>query len=249
MAPGFDHTCAKRSDGTLWCRGFNGSGQLGVGDTTRRLAPAYVKTLLSGINGVGLSVGLDHTCITDLDLWCWGGNAYGQLGLGDTSTRLTPVEIQSNSQWTSNVSGGKGHTCARQPSFLYCWGNNSHGQLGLGHTDERHVPTNVPAGTGGGWTGVSVGSLQTCAKRGDGTLWCWGNNFSGQLGLGDKVNRHSPTKVGTAATWQTVSAGTNHACAPRTDGTLWCWGRNFDGQLGLGDTTERLTPTLVPFPG
>jgi hypothetical protein len=96
------------------------------------------------------------------------------------------------------------------------------------------------------WSSVSAGNCwHTIAIKTDGTLWVWGDNFYGQLGLGDTTNRYTPTKVGTDTNWAYVSAGCANTIAIKTDGTLWAWGWNYTGQLGLGDTTNRYTPTQV----
>ncbi len=92
------------------------------------------------------------------------------------------------------------------------------------------------------WASVTAGGLHTCAVRTDATLWCWGNNASGQLGDGYSATRTAPAQIG-AATWARVSAGVAHTCATRVDGTLWCWGSNQYGQLGDGSTANRMTPT------
>jgi hypothetical protein len=81
--------------------------------------------------------------------------------------------------------------------------------------------------------------------RADGTLWVWGYNGSGQLGLGDLEDRYSPTRLGNSANWSAVSTDGWSAHAIRSDGTLWAWGDNFRGQLGLGDNLKRDTPTRV----
>jgi len=95
------------------------------------------------------------------------------------------------------------------------------------------------------WSSVSCGTYHTIARKTDGTLWAWGYNWNGQLGLGDTTDRNTPTKVGTDTNWASVSCGAQHTLAIKTDGTLWAWGYNWNGQLGLGDTTERNTPTKV----
>ena len=77
------------------------------------------------------------------------------------------------------------------------------------------------------------------------TLWSWGNNSYGQLGLGDFTHRSSPVQVGTLTNWSKIAGGGNHSLAIKTDGTLWTWGYNRFGQLGLGDTTYRSSPVQV----
>ncbi|MCS6797766.1 MAG: RCC1 domain-containing protein [Myxococcota bacterium] len=73
--------------------------------------------------------------------------------------------------------------------------------------------------------------------RVDGSLWCWGGNEEGQLGLGDTRPRSTPTRVGTESSWTQVALGHAHTCAIRRDGSLWCWGSNARALLGTNDWT------------
>lgn len=88
------------------------------------------------------------------------------------------------------------------------------------------------------------GSYHSLALQPDGTLWAWGYNYNGQLGLGDTTDRNAPTRVGTG--FVSVAAGQYHSLGLKADGTLWAWGRNNLGALGLGDNTNRLIPAQVP---
>ena len=83
------------------------------------------------------------------------------------------------------------------------------------------------------------------ALKKDGTLWAWGNNDFGELGLGDTIEQHAPTQVGTANDWAAAYCLGHHSVALKKDGTLWAWGENSYGQLGVGDTTDRSSPTQV----
>jgi hypothetical protein len=92
---------------------------------------------------------------------------------------------------------------------------------------------------------LAAGSGFSLAIARDGTLWAWGGNSNGQLGLGDTESRNRPTQVGVASNWVQVVAGSDHTAALDADGNLYTWGWNRYGQLGLGDTDNRLEPTLV----
>src|SRR4051812_15178235 len=131
--------------------------------------------------------GGSDTCGLRLDatLWCWGDNAHGKLGVGDTIDRLTPTQVGRDDNW-DHISLGLQHGCAiRLDHTLWCWGSNARGQLGLGDVGTRRVPTEV--GRGRDWALIRTGDAFTCATRLGGSLWCWGFNGFGQLGLGDRV--------------------------------------------------------------
>jgi len=245
LVAGNAHTCATRTDHTLWCWGWNRDGQLGIGSKNlKRTTPTRVGT---GTDWADIgAAGYAHTCgiRTDHTLWCWGNNGSGQLGLGDNTDRSTPTQVGTGTDWT-HVTAGDSYTCAtRADHTLWCWGDNVGGQLGLGDNTNRNTPNQV--GTATDWADVNAqNGYHTCATSTDHTLWCWGFNSSGQLGLGDTTTRTAPTQVGTGTDWAQLSAGHRQTCGTRTDHTLWCWGDNTFGQLGLGDTTNRTAPTQV----
>lgn len=82
--------------------------------------------------------------------------------------------------------------------------------------------------------------------RYDGTMWSWGANGTGSLGINSTAHKSSPTQIGSDTTWQKVRAGREHALALKTDGTLWSWGKNNFGQLGDSSTTNRSSPVQIP---
>jgi alpha-tubulin suppressor-like RCC1 family protein len=234
--------------------GYNGYGQLGLGDRTDRLSPVQVGSLLDWKN---VSCGYQYTVATKTDgsLWAWGGNFSGSLGLGDTTNRSSPVQVGSLLTW-KNVAGGGFHTMAtKTDGSLWAWGSNNtgnldSGQLGLGDRIDRSSPVQV--GSLYTWNKVACGgSNYTMAIKTDGSLWAWGSNDRGQLGLGNVSGTLSPVQVGSLLTWKDVSCGERHTMAIKTDGSLWAWGNNqgyapnFYGQLGLGDTTHRSSPVQV----
>lgn len=255
------HTCARKTDGTLWCWGDNRYGQLGLGDVEPRALPAMVEELGSEVAGIYLPVGSGvistrtaFTCArkTDGTLWCWGNNENGQLGLGDTSNRLSPTRVTSLGDDVHAAALGSAFGCARKTdSSILCWGANESGQLGLGDTTERSTPVEVDLGPGPAARYLTTGVAHTCARMTDGTLRCWGNNAFGQLGTGDNEPHSLPVAIDTGGPpsgVDVVVAGGQHTCVTHTDSTLACFGDNRYGQLGTGDDAPRSSATPVPFP-
>jgi alpha-tubulin suppressor-like RCC1 family protein len=182
-----NHTIATQSDGTLWTWGFANYGGLGHNNTIARSSPVQVGALTDWKTPV---VGGDNIsfCIkTDGTLWSWGRNQFGQIGLGDTANRSSPVQIGSSTTWTAVSAANAYNALAVDNGKLFAWGRNTNGVLGLGDTANRSSPVQVGSLTT--WATPSVGgSLSLCIKT-DGTLWAWGLNSSGQLGTGDTVSR------------------------------------------------------------
>jgi alpha-tubulin suppressor-like RCC1 family protein len=241
VALGYGHTCARRSDGSLWCWGLAEDGQFGDGLNKRASSP--VQASAAAAPAVGLAAGSRHTCALKNDgtVWCWGRNGSGQLGNGTTATTLMPpaAPVMGLGATVAEVVAGSDFTCARKTDgTLWCWGANRFGQLGDGTTTDRSTAVQV-SGLGGQATAVWAGAYHGCARRMDGTLLCWGLNDDGQLGDGTTTNRPSPVAVDAlGATVAAAAAGGAHTCARKTDGTLSCWGLNASGQLGaLGMST------------
>src|SRR3989344_7326399 len=243
-----EQTFAIKTDGTLWSWGSNIYGQLGQNDIASRSSPAVVGALTdwAKINAGGVHA---LAIKTDGTLWAWGINSFG--GLGDTSivSRSSPVQVGALTTW-SQVSGGPYHSLAvKTDGTLWSWGDNGYGQLGSNSTASRSSPVQVGALTD--WSLVSAGGSNITAEdfslaiKTDGTLWAWGRNSIGQLGLNNTVQTSSPAQVGTS-TWSDVSGGNAHTVGVQANGTLWSWGRNNNyGQIAQNDAVSRSSPTQV----
>src|SRR5258706_1163535 len=108
------------------------------------------------------------------------------------------------------------------------------------------VPPDSPPSSD--WLTVVASTEQTCAIKVDHTLWCWGDNNAGEVGIASSTSEIAvPTQVGTA-TWTTVAAGGYHFCGIQTDGSTWCWGRNNEGELGIDETAGIIYNATVPAP-
>ena len=239
-------TAAIKTDGTLWVWGFNGSGELGTNDLTQRNTP--VTTFAGGSNWKQVSSGDYFTAAikTDGTLWTWGYNSNGRLGTNDTTTRATPVTTFAGGTNWKQVDCGYGTTAAiKTDGTLWTWGRNYAGSLGTNDGATRCTPVTTFAG-GTNWKQVVTGDYFTAAIKTDGTLWTWGYNGNGELGINGGGNRSTPVITFAGGTnWKQVDAGTLHTAAIKTDGTLWTWGYNSEGQLGTNDTTSRLTPVTT----
>lgn len=247
LSAGHLYTCGIRTDGTLWCWGYNEFGQLGDGTAVDKSNPTQVGISMDWEN---VSAGGWHTCgvRTGGTLWCWGWNLYGQLGDGTTADKWSPTQVGTSSSWQS-VSTGSRHTCGvSTDGKAWCWGNNESAQLGngwrWGADTTEYTSTPEQVGSSADWRSISTGDGHTCGIRSDGTAWCWGGNNYGQIGDGTAWTR-LPTQVGTSTDWQSISPRGSHTCGVRADSTLWCWGRNYFGQLGDDSTEDKSTPMQV----
>jgi alpha-tubulin suppressor-like RCC1 family protein len=247
LSAGADHSCAIQSGG-LKCWGAGGYGQIGHGSWFDASTPTAVSGLTSGVAQV--SAGERHTCAvtTGGALRCWGNNAWGRLGMGDTSSSNTPRTVYGAG--VVEVAAGGGHTCAiLSDGSVTCWGYAHYGQLGVNRTTAtdcgagfadpycKTSPTAVAGLTG--VVAIAAGGHHTCAIDSGGALRCWGNNHKGQLGLGSGVDwTHTPTAVpGLSSGVVAVSLGSSHTCALLSSGAVRCWGYNDYGQVGNGYTS------------
>jgi len=180
----------------------------------------------------------------DGTLWVWGDNFYGELGLGDTMDRSSPVQLGTDTDW-AQMSAGRRHVCGVKTSGqLWCWGaGQGSGRLGLGAVDASRVPMRV--GTDSDWSMVTSGTEHTCAVKTGGTLWCWGDDRAGRAGAGTGMILTTPTRVGAESDWTFVDLRSDHTCAVRGAGLLYCWGLNSEGQLGTGGGGNESAPARV----
>lgn len=180
----------------FWGWGTNFDGQLGTGETGGTTHPD-----LTGFVGSTVEAGSGSACALDLTGvgHCWGENRRGQLGIGTASgvDVSTPTPIAGAHAFDQFAVGSDSACAVTTAGALYCWGRNRFSQLGVGATssdlDQADEPMRV--GADSDWTQVAVGRESACAIRDNGSLWCWGRNDRGQLGLGDTDDRMSPARL------------------------------------------------------
>jgi alpha-tubulin suppressor-like RCC1 family protein len=178
-------------------------------------------------------------------LWSWGEQFYGELGINDRITRSTPVrEFTSSTNWKQVSAKGDHVAAIKTDGTLWSWGYNFYGQLGINSSISRSTPVQEFTSSTN-WKYVFVGQFCTAAIKTDGTLWSWGYNPSGGLGVNDTTTRLTPVQEFTSSTnWNQVAFSNSFdrsTAAIKTDGTIWVWGDNFSNNLGINDTIQRLT--------
>lgn len=190
--------------------------------------------------------------IVTQQLYSWGYNPDGALGVNDQISYSSPVQVGSVAD--SYASLGRNGADAygsfwaiKGSATLWAAGSNGFGTLGLGDAVARSSPTQVGALTN--WAKVSGHTYATAALKTDGTLWGWGLNSAGNIGDGTKVNRNSPVQVGTGTDWADFAciqrSNRGVVIAVKTNGTLWSWGRNDTGLLGNSNKIYRSSPVQV----
>jgi len=253
------HTCAILDDGSLMCWGNNWYGQVGDGtnideNNTDWSFPTTID-LGPGRKTVAVALGDSHTCalLDNGSLKCWGHNGFGQLGLGYSNSPSssfenwgvhTPQLVNfSNGRYPVAISSGYHNTCALlDNASLKCWGHNGFGQLGLGYsngTDSFYpYPQTVEVDSGRQVIAIASGDYNSCMILDNNSLWCWGDNQLGELGLGYTSDSSSPSP--STPQWvnlsnvASVTMGAYHSCAILINGSLHCWGYNSWGNLGIG---------------
>ena len=235
----------RKNNGTIWSCGWGVSnyGNLGHGNALNYSSPKQIGALTtwaSLIVGPNITFGVT----TSGALWAWGRGTLGGLGLGNVTSYSSPKQVGALTNWSIGSGGQSMAAFIKTDGTLWTWGGNFYGGLGLSNITNYSSPKQVGSGTY--WTQISINDeYSMVALRTGGTLWSWGLNSSGELGLGNITNYSSPKQVGALTTWVSISAGRDSVLAVKTDGTLWSWGSNTYGRLGLGNTTNYSSPKQV----
>lgn len=187
------HTCARITSGNIFCWGLNSSGQLGNGLTNNHNVSREVLYERAS----SMSLGREHSCILtpapSSVVRCWGDNASGLFGNGRFEGSVLIAEAGALGISVASQSAGGRHGCWVAEAYVLCAGSNDDGQLGIGSIDTAAIssPSYVRVSDLRilrDVAQVSAGMWHTCARKlSDGSVYCWGNNASGQLGTGIKT--------------------------------------------------------------
>ena len=250
----FSFTSGRAGPFELWMWGYNNQGDLGQNDRTYRSSPVQVPGdwygMWSAAGGGGYNMTAEKAIGT---LWCWGKNDWGNFGSNFAAKRSSPVQTPGTT-WAQVDTGEYSTRATKTDGTLWSWGYDYYGSLGQnqspGAPAATSSPVQVPGTTWGTEDGsISGGTFTGYGVKTDGTLWSWGLNDSGNLGLNDRTKYSSPVQVGSDTTWSKVVGDNNMVSAIKTDGTLWVWGYNDNGKLGLNQVNNTRYSSPVQVPG
>lgn len=216
-------------DGTVWCTGYNGSGNLGDGTNIDKTSFVKVKNLTDVKT---ISTGDGHTLALKKDgtVWAWGCNYGGQLGDNSKESRNVPVKVQGLENIKEIYATINKSFAIDSRGRLWAWGKNSYGELGNGNKQDQVKPfmsnlTNIKQ--------IACGSHHTLALKKDGTVWAWGKNNENQIQQGLGVEeRITPTRIDKLKNIKQVAANRDHSLALNDKGIVFGWGKNENKQLG-----------------
>ena len=234
--------------GQVWAWGANYRGCFGNGTTTGSNVPVLVP-FLPGVAQIAAGGSFSLFLMKDGTVWAAGLNDIGQLGNGSYTDSSTPVKV-SNLNNVVSISAGWDYALAlKNDGTVWAWGTNNSGQLGNGTTTTSNVPVQVLNLSDA--MAVSAGKTSKygfcIALKNDETVWAWGDNAGGQLGIGTSgwsSNSTVPVQVLNLASIIAISAGSQHSLALGSTGTLWAWGGCY-----LGDGTYmwyHTVPVQIP---
>ena len=233
MSSGDCQSFGMKTDGTLWAWGHNNWGQLGLTDSCccwdggvgccRCLY--YCPTQLEGNTWKCVKATRNAAAAIKCDgtLWTWGHSEHGQLGHCCITCQYPGTCCSPNN---INPATGCYYPCCSTPSTL-CPNFSS--------------PTQIP---GTNWTDIEIGFYSMYGLKTDGTLWAWGRNYCGTLGLNDTTDRYCPHQI-PGTNWVEVNAFGHGAHARKNDNTMWGWGYNHHCEVGDGTNSCRSSPVQL----
>ena len=232
--------------------GDNTYGQLGNGTNTSSTTPVQVTGLTSGVTAV--AGGSAHAlAIQNGAVKAWGNNGNGQLGNSAYGSSTTPVQVMGLTSGVTAIAAGQEHSLAVQGGNVYAWGGNGDGQLGNGTTDSSATSLEIDPSDLKNITAVAAASNSSYALSSDGSLWVWGDNTDGELGLGDSAAsdyltpQHLLPPSGFAYTAIDASSNGNFADAILTqvpEPATWLGGTLL-GMAALGGSLPRFRRPLA----
>jgi len=250
VAGGTYHSLFLQRNGEVFAWGQNLAGQLGTGSINTLPVPSPAKPV--GLPPIkAIAAGQTHSLAldTDGDVWAWGKNDFGQVGLGTVGGTVTaPTRVSGLSGIQAIAANGNFSLALGQDGRVWAWGQNASGQIGTGSTSTAEATprqvNSLPT-----LRAIAAGHNHALALDADGKVWGWGRNDFGQVGTGTAGGLVlAPAMMPTLSGIKAIAAGAAHSLAiDEQFGNVWGWGQNSSGQIGTGatSTTPVLNPTAV----
>lgn len=247
VSGGLLHTTALKDDGTVWEWGHTNFYQdqcVGYNESSSTFPP--IKIPINSVKKISAGDSYTLALLNNGTVWAWGDNYYGQLGDG-TNISNSVVQVKGLKNIT-DIHAGYGYSMALDEyGNVWEWG-----RIYKGHQNNTYAtpitinvltPIQIPLSN---VTAISSGNFFSLALKDDGTVWVWGRNYDGQLGIGTTEDSLTPTIISGLKDIVAISGGDIASMALKKDGTLWAWGNSI-GSFGTGDTDTKkyLNPVLV----
>ena len=242
------HTVCLDVNGNVFSFGSNKYGQLGINKRKELFSHSHIpqKVELPVIKQIACGINFTICLCESGNLYSFGLNVTGQLGIGNTRDYIAPQLIETLQDIEFVECGGSFAVCKSYDNSIYCWGNNFHGQLGNGDRYSKHSPVkcvNWPDDT----IDIKCGLVHILLLTFKGDVYACGYNESGQLGLQSDVPSCGNLKIlKSISNIVRIECGEQHSMCIDKDNHLFVFGDNSYGQLGLGDTSNRNEPIKHP---
>src|SRR5205085_2623473 len=244
ISAGSAHSLILDNNRQVYAFGNNDNGQLGLGDYHSKIKPTLIQHLT---NVVQITAGNYYSLVLTNtgQIYSFGLNQDGQLGLSNDKQRNIPTLIPNLNQIIQIVAGNRHSLALTNNGQIYTFGSNDQGQLGLGdNIYNRNVPILIP--NLDRIIQLAIGNSHSLTLSITGQIYAFGNNYSGQLGLGDKPrDNYMPKFIPNLINIIQIAAGYEHSLALSNTGQIYAFGCNYYRQLGLGGNTDIYTPTLI----
>ena len=227
-----------KEDGLVATWGSNSNGKLGVGKNQTRpvlFEGTHKWKMVTGDTSTSAAIREDGT------LWTFGYGNSGTLGTGSTANAQAPVQVGTDTNWASVQVANGAMFALKTDGSLYTWGNNVYGILGRGSSAANISTPGLVNGGTGIWKEIFPGTNSVLGIQADGTLWSWGRNNNGQLGLNSTTDQNSPQRVSSAPEWGKIISVGDTSYVQKTNGQLWAWGSNYRFALGTNRTDSMVT--------
>jgi alpha-tubulin suppressor-like RCC1 family protein len=249
IAPSDEMTIALKTNGTIWGWGQTDNYELGNNlCCANQLTPIQIGTDSNWVDIETSKSGSGFAIKGNGSLWGWGFNAIGNLGVGSSTAAVNvPTQIGIATNWVKINAGGSHILALKTDQTLWSWGGGVYGQTGDGLAPMlyRNIPRQIGSDP---WREITAGYDVSFGIKTNGTLWGWGLNDAGQLGLGNSSSQVFPAQIGTANDWAKIMTdGFYTVMAIKNDGSVYMWGSNQTGVYGNGTLDNNFTvPTLIP---